>query len=142
MGADLHSKQESHSAAIGSIAETTARTRETLRKWMRQDECNLGRRAGPTSEDCETLKPMEGENAELRRAHEILRKVSAHFTNAEFDGRGKNIGSVAVRESWNRQSSRRPNDWTGSTIAGCLNQSRTGYRQRLARCTISDWDTR
>ena len=48
---------------------------ETLRKWVRQSERDLGRRAGLTSTERERLKAPERENRELRRANEILRKA-------------------------------------------------------------------
>jgi transposase len=35
------------------------------------------------------LKQLEQENAELRKANEILRKASAYFAQAELDRRGK-----------------------------------------------------
>ena len=48
-----------------------------------------GRRAGVTSDERERLKALERENAELRRANEILRKASAFFAQAELDRRPK-----------------------------------------------------
>jgi transposase-like protein len=42
-----------------------------------------------TSDDRERLKALERENAELRRANEILRKASAFFAQAELDRRPK-----------------------------------------------------
>jgi transposase len=35
------------------------------------------------------IKQLERENAELKRANEILRKASAFFAQAELDRRGK-----------------------------------------------------
>jgi len=76
-------------AAIVSIAEKLGCTRETLRRWVRQSERDEGRRAGLKTEERERLKQLERENAELRRANEILRKASAFFAQAELDRRGK-----------------------------------------------------
>jgi len=39
--------------------------------------------------DAARLKQLERENAELRRANEILRTASAHFAQAELDRRRK-----------------------------------------------------
>jgi len=39
--------------------------------------------------DRERVKQLERENAELKRANEILRKASAFFAQAELDRRGK-----------------------------------------------------
>jgi len=76
-------------AAILSVAEKIGCTNETLRRWVRQSERDAGRRPGLTSDERERLKVLERENAELRRANEILRKASAFFAQAELDRRGK-----------------------------------------------------
>lgn len=76
-------------AAISSVAEKLGCTVETLRRWVRQAERNQGRRSGLTTEERDRLKVLERENAELRRANEILRKASAFFAQAELDRRGK-----------------------------------------------------
>jgi transposase-like protein len=60
-----------------------------LRRWVRQAERDLGKRAGLTSDERERLKTLERENQELRRANEILRKASAFFAQAELDRRPK-----------------------------------------------------
>ena len=76
-------------AAIGSIASKIGCTAETLRKWVRQAERDLGHRAGLTTEERTRLKELEREVRELRRANEILRKASAFFAQAELDRRAK-----------------------------------------------------
>jgi transposase len=57
---------------------------ETLRKWVRQAEIDAGRRPGVTTEESEQIKALKKENAELRRANEIL-KAAAAFFGAELD---------------------------------------------------------
>jgi len=64
-------------AAITSIAEKMGCAAETLRHWVRQGERDAGRRPGLTTEERARLTQLERENAELRRANEILRKASA-----------------------------------------------------------------
>jgi len=76
-------------AAIASIADKLGCTRETLRRWVRQDERNTGDRAGLTTDERQRLKELERENRELKRANEILRKASAFFAQAELDRRAK-----------------------------------------------------
>jgi transposase len=76
-------------AAIQSIAVKLGCTTESLRRWVRQAERDLGKRAGLTSDERERLKTLERENQELRRANEILRKASAFFAQAELDRRPK-----------------------------------------------------
>ncbi len=82
-------EHESQWAAISSIASKIGCTAETLRKWVRQAERDQGKRSGPSSSERDRLKELERENRELKRANEILRKVSAFFAQAELDRRGK-----------------------------------------------------
>ena len=82
-------EHESQWAAISSIAGKMGCSPETLRKWLRQAECDRGVRTGLTSGERERLKDLERENRELRRANEILRKASAYFAQAELDRRPK-----------------------------------------------------
>lgn len=70
--------------AIGRVAEQLGINRETLRNWVRQAEVNGGLRPGLTSEQLEELRQLRKENAELRRANEILKSASAFFA-AELD---------------------------------------------------------
>jgi transposase len=71
--------------AMKSIAQKLGiNSPETLRKWIRQAEVDAGRRAGVSSDDSEQIKALKRENAELRRANEILKSASAFFA-AELD---------------------------------------------------------
>src|SRR5262249_60697794 len=76
-------------AAIESIAGKMGCSAETLRKWVRQAECDHGVRTGLTRSERERLKSLERENRELRRADENLRKASAYFSPAGRDPRPK-----------------------------------------------------
>ena len=57
-------------------------TAETVRKWVRQAEVDAGQRSGTTSEESAELKRLRRENAELRRANEILKAASAYFASS------------------------------------------------------------
>ena len=57
---------------------------ETLRRWVRQAEVDAGQRPGTSSEESAEIKKLKRENAELRRANEILKAASAFFA-AELD---------------------------------------------------------
>lgn len=72
-------------AAIQSVASKLGMTPETLRHWVRQAEIDTGNREGMTTEAKERLHQLERENAELKRANEILRTASIFFTT-ELDG--------------------------------------------------------
>ena len=74
-------------AAITSVAHKLGVSSETLRKWIRQAQVDDGRRPGTTSEESAELKRLRRENAELKRANEILKAASAFFA-AELDRPG------------------------------------------------------
>ena len=82
---EQESQFESQWAAIKSVAEKIGCTAETLRSWLRQSECDEGKRDGLTTTERERLKQLEKENRELKRANEILRLASAYFAKAELD---------------------------------------------------------
>ena len=71
--------------AIRSIAAKLGITSpESLRKWLRQAEVDGGARLGKTSDEIAEIRELKKENAELRRANEILKSASAFFA-AELD---------------------------------------------------------
>jgi transposase len=74
--------------AICSVAEKLGPTAETVRKWVRRAEIDEGTRPGVTSEESAEIKRLKRENAELRRANEILKAASAFF-GAELDRQSK-----------------------------------------------------
>jgi transposase-like protein len=76
-------------AAIRSVGEKFGIRTESLRRWVRQAERDMGKRPGVTTDERERLKQLEREVLELRRANEILKKASAYFAQAELDRRAK-----------------------------------------------------
>ena len=60
-------------------------TAETLRRWVRQGECESGARPGPTTAKQQGIKEHQREVRELRKANEILKLASAYFAQAELD---------------------------------------------------------
>ena len=63
--------------AIVSVASKIGCTAETLRRWVRQAERDVGKGEGLTMD----------ERAELKKANEILPLASAFFAQAELDRR-------------------------------------------------------
>jgi transposase len=85
MVAEVRPNYDSEYAAITAVAQKLGiGTIETLRKWVRQAEVDTGQRFGVSSEESAELKRLRRENAELRRANEILKSASAFFA-AELD---------------------------------------------------------
>ena len=60
---------------------------DTLRGWCKQADIDDGRAPGVTTAESEEIKRLRQENAELRRANEILKTASAFFAAAELDRR-------------------------------------------------------
>ncbi len=55
---------------------------EALRNWIRQDEADRGERDDrPSTSELEELRRLRKENAELKRANEILKAASAYFAS-------------------------------------------------------------
>jgi transposase len=85
MVAQVRPEYPSDWPAICAVAEKLGiGTAETLRKWVRQAEVDAGTRPGISSEESAEIKRLRRENAELRRANEILKAASAFFA-AELD---------------------------------------------------------
>ena len=75
---------ETEYAAIRHVASKLGMGAESLRKWRRQSEVDSGGRPGLTTAESSEIRRLKRENAELRRANEILRTASAFFA-AELD---------------------------------------------------------
>ena len=76
-------------AAIRSVGEKLGIRTESLRRWVRQAERDVGTRPGLTTTEREELKRLQREVVELKRANEILKKAAAFFAQAELDRRAK-----------------------------------------------------
>ena len=76
-------------AAIRSVGEKLGIRTESLRRWVRQAECDGGARPGLTTTERDELKRLQRENVELKRANEILKTASAYFAQAVLDRRAK-----------------------------------------------------
>jgi transposase len=70
---------------LTAIAEQLRLRRETLRRWVMEQE---GTRPGLSTDDRTRIAELERENRELRRANEILTSAAAFF-GAELDRRPK-----------------------------------------------------
>ena len=85
MVAEVRPDYPSDWPAIVAVAQKLGiGTAETLRKWVRQAEVDAGQRPGVTSEESAEIRRLKRENAELRRANEILKAASVFFA-AELD---------------------------------------------------------
>jgi transposase len=75
---------------IAHIAAELGLPSETLRKKVRQAEADQGLRPDmPSTAEREQIKDLKRENAELRRANEILRAASLFFASELDESRPK-----------------------------------------------------
>lgn len=70
--------------AIKEVAPKLNVSKESLRRWAEQAEVHAGARPGRSSDAEAEIRKLRRENAELRRANEILKTASAFFA-AELD---------------------------------------------------------
>ena len=73
---------------VTAVANQLGLNRETLRRWIIEDEIEHGTRAGLSRDERARVAELERENRELRRANEILKSAAAFF-GAELDRRQK-----------------------------------------------------
>lgn len=71
---------EHESRAIKAVADKLGiGSAETLRNWVRASENDGRSRKGASADEDAELKRLRRENAELKRANEILKAASAYF---------------------------------------------------------------
>ncbi|WP_405652743.1 IS3 family transposase [Streptomyces sp. NBC_00019] len=79
MVAEVRDDHPNETAALQTVADKLGiGSRETLRNWVKQHEIDAGTRPGTTTDESAQLKALKKENAELKRANEIL-KAAAKF---------------------------------------------------------------
>jgi transposase len=89
MVAEIRPDYGSQWAAICAVAgKLGIGAPETVRTWVRRAEVDGGARPGLTTEQAAEVARLKRENAELRRANEIL-KAAAIFFGAELDRPGR-----------------------------------------------------
>ena len=76
----------SDTALAEAVATKLGLGRETVRRWLVQDDVNSGARPGTTSDDQVELKRLKAENRRLREDNEILRAATVFFAG-ELDPR-------------------------------------------------------
>ena len=70
--------------AIKSVAGKLGISEESVRRWRRKAQVDALERPGMTSIEHAEIRRLKRENAELRRANEVLKAASAFFA-AELD---------------------------------------------------------
>ncbi|WTA16324.1 IS3 family transposase [Nocardioides sp. NBC_00850] len=79
MLAEARPEHPNQMAAIRHVAGMLGMNGETLRGWLRQAEVDGGLAPGVTTDAAAEIKRLKRENAELRRANEILKSASVFF---------------------------------------------------------------
>jgi len=100
MLAEHRSEYSSEWAAMTAISAKLGMTPATFRTWVRQAEIDGGARTGTTDER-RSVKELERENRELRRANEILKAASSFFaTDRQGSGGGNHDAPMSVTSSF------------------------------------------
>jgi len=73
-------------AAVKRIGPRVGVNADTLRGWCKQADIDAGRRPGTTTAEAATIRQLQQENRELKRANEILLAASSFFAR-ELDPR-------------------------------------------------------
>src|SRR5690625_7992612 len=73
-------------SVFSEIAPKLGVATETWRRWVIRAEVDAGNRAGDSSDEHAEIRRLRKENAEVRRANEILKTASAFFAT-ERDSR-------------------------------------------------------
>ncbi|WP_265568684.1 transposase [Streptomyces hygroscopicus] len=77
MVAEVRDDYPDETAAWQAVADKLGiGSRETLRNWVKQHEIDAGKRPGTTTEESAQIKASKKENAELKRANEILQAAA------------------------------------------------------------------
>ena len=66
-------------SAVRHVAGLLGMSAETLRLWQRRYEVDAGVKPGLTTDAAAEIKRLQKENAELRKANEILKAASVFF---------------------------------------------------------------
>ena len=66
-------------SAVRHVAGLLGMSPETLRLWQRRYEVDAGAKPGVTTDAATEIKRLQKENAELRKANEILKAASVFF---------------------------------------------------------------
>ena len=80
----MEASETSEFEAIKSVAGKLGISEESVRRWRRKAQVDAGERPGTTSSEHAEIRKLKRENAELRRANEVLKSSSAFFA-AELD---------------------------------------------------------
>jgi transposase-like protein len=75
-------------AAVTAVANQLGVSRESVRRWLVQDEVDTGGRPGMTSEENADIKRLRAENKQLQVKVDILRAATVFFAG-ELDPRNR-----------------------------------------------------
>src|SRR5215207_7238879 len=73
---------------VQRVAQQLGYGTESVRSWVRQADIDEGHTPGVSTVEARTIKELEQENRELRRANEILKRAASFF-GAELDRQHK-----------------------------------------------------
>lgn len=93
-------------AAMGEDAKSVGvSSPETLRRWVRQDEIDHGKRPGVTSDEAAKIKRLMRENAALKRENTVLKAKSPSIGRTR-PARAVIIDFVCEHDEWRDKTPR------------------------------------
>ncbi|GAA4058345.1 hypothetical protein GCM10023065_04470 [Microbacterium laevaniformans] len=132
MVAEVRSDYPSEYAAMTAVAQMLGvGSPETIRTWIRRQQVDAGDRPGVTTDAAVEIKRLKRENAELRRANEILKAASVNSTR-QRNTIDDHLGGVAWRRSGDRVYRR----IGGNRCGSC------GRRERRSVRSLERWGHR
>ena len=75
-------------AAATAVAKQLGVSRESVRRWVTQEQVDAGARPGVTSDELEEIKRLKSENRRLREDVAILKAATSFFVG-ELDPRNR-----------------------------------------------------
>lgn len=77
--------EETATASYRHLGEMLGIPVDTMRTWVSRAKIDAGVKPGVTTDERDLIRELRRENAELKRANEILKTASAFFAAAELD---------------------------------------------------------
>ena len=127
-------------STVRHVAGLLGMSPETLRLWQRRYEIDAGVKPGVATEATAEVKRLQRENAELRKANEILKAAGIFFAkvldypSTRLSGSSTSTGIVSGSSSSARCSDRR---WEDSSRPAASTPRRTARRRPGSCRTIS-----
>ncbi len=87
-------------AAAAAVAKQLGVGKESVRRWVIQDQVDAGTRDGGTTQESEEIRRLKGENRRLREDVAILKAATSFFAGGHSIPATADDGLHRRREGW------------------------------------------